>query len=96
MTFRTLAPITISTERSEQAFQPVGREDYQQTELKRRASAPSLERRTPYLGFGYPFYSPYFYGPSFFYYSGPRYYGGGSFYGGRGFFGGRGHYGRRR
>ena len=37
VTFRTLAPITISTERSEQAFQPVGREDYQQTELKRSA-----------------------------------------------------------
>jgi hypothetical protein len=72
VTFRTLAAITISTERSEQAFQPVGREDYPQTELKRRASAPSLERRAPY----YPYYEPYFYGLRFFFYSGPRYYGG--------------------
>lgn len=97
VTFRTLEPITISTDRSQQAFQPVGREDYQQTELRRRASPPSLERRTPfYYGFGYPYYSPYFYGPSFFYYSGPRYFGGGSFYSGRGFFGGRGYYGRLR
>ena len=97
VTFRTLEPITISTDRSEQAFQPVGREDYQQTELTRRGSPPSLEPRTPFnFGFGYPYYSPYFYGPSLFYNFGPRYYGGGSFYRGRGFFGGRGYYGRRR
>ncbi len=99
VTFRTLEPITISTERSEQAFQPVEREDYRQTELKSRVSAPSLRSRDPYYygGFGYPYYSPYYYspyayGPSFFFYGGRGYFGGRGYYGGRSF-GGRGYYG---
>lgn len=78
LTFRTLAPIEISTDRGERAFLPVRQQDYEPT-LQRRET-----RRTPSLYPGamyYPYawggpwgYSPYWYGPSVFFYSGPRYY----------------------
>ena len=94
LTFRTLQPVAISTERSEQAFHPVRQGDYEQRQLARRpAQRPTL--MAPYYGgyYSYPYmYSPYFWGPSFYYYSGPRFYGGRGFYVGRGFGGG----GRRR
>lgn len=97
LTFRLEAPIVISTERSGQAFQPVGQEDYEQRNLDRQrprmAPRPSLYGGGSY-GPGYygaAYYPPFFYGPSFFFSSGPGFYGRG-FYG-RGFYG-RG-YGRR-
>lgn len=87
LTFRLEAPITINTERSAYAFQPVSREDYQ-------ASGPSLRQGgqpgqpvyRPYPAYGaYPYAYPYgypygyvgaypYWGPSFFIYGGPRYY----------------------
>lgn len=97
LTFRTLAPVEVPTERGERAFQPVGQQDYEPTTLQRREArrGPSLYPGplfNPY-GWGGPWgYSPYGYGPSLFFYSGPRYYR--SYGGGFGRFGG-GH-GRRR
>jgi len=76
LTFRTLDPLTIATERSGQAFQPVRQEDYEPRTLQRR-----VERRTrpdwgPYWGGGlwypYSYWGPGFWGPSFYYFSGPR------------------------
>ncbi|MCC6368918.1 MAG: hypothetical protein IT165_35800 [Bryobacterales bacterium] len=93
LTFRTLAPLTINTENSAQAFQPVRQQDYE-PRLQQRVSRPAPP--APYY-YGYdpffysPFYSPYYYGwgPSFYYFSGPRFY--------RGFGGGfRGRGGWRR
>jgi hypothetical protein len=96
LTFRLANPVTISTERSEQAFQPVTRQDYE--------GSNQLRTRPPgmYGGPGYPppppYYSPYYagaypypyyyggpflgygFGPSFYFYSRPRFYGGGHFY----------------
>jgi hypothetical protein len=71
--FRTLAPITISTERSGHAFQPVRQGDFEPRgpQLQRRVA---LQPRPYYAPYPYP-YSPYFYGPSFYFYSGPRFYG---------------------
>lgn len=89
LTFRTLAPLTINTENSAQAFQPVRQQDYE-PRLQQRVSRPAPP--SPYY-YGYspflysPFYSPYYYGwgPSFYFYSGPRFYRGfGGFYGRRG------------
>lgn len=83
VTFRTLAPITISTERAPHAFQPVRQTDYERQTLERRPAPPPR----PSLYFGG--YSPYFYGPGYYGYWGPRYYTPRVFIGGhRGF---RGH-----
>jgi hypothetical protein len=79
VTFRTLQPLTISTEQSDQAFQAVNQEDYEPNRLQQRIvrRPPSLYYPGYYAGGSYdPFYSPYFYGPRFYYFSGPRYYGG--------------------
>ncbi|HEU0121465.1 MAG TPA: hypothetical protein VFQ91_13125 [Bryobacteraceae bacterium] len=90
VTFRTLAPITVTTERSAQAFQPVRQTDYERQTLDRRPApqpSPSL-----YYGLYNPyFYGPGYWGPSFYNYWGPRYYYGGPrvFIGGRGGFRGR-------
>ena len=86
LTFRLEAPVTISTERSEQAFQPVGQEDYEQHGFDRQR--PQLRPRPSLYGGGYygpgyygpavygpGYYSPFFYGPSFYFRSGPRFYG---------------------
>jgi hypothetical protein len=87
LTFRTLAPIPISTDAAPQAFLPVQQSDYQSTAQTRgpvrRAPAPAPYYGGPYFGgpyFGYPYpyYGPYFYGPRVF------------IYGGRGFGYGRG------
>ena len=83
LTFRLEAPITISTERSEQAFQPVGQEDYEQQGFDRQGPQmrprPSLYGGPGYYGrpalYGPGYYSPFFYGPSFYFHSGPRFYG---------------------
>jgi hypothetical protein len=67
LTFRTVTPTTISTERSAQAFLPVTQQDYEQSgpRLQRRAAVPPpYYRPYPYYG-PYPYYyGPGFYGPS--------------------------------
>ncbi len=80
LTFRTLEPLTISTDRSAQAFLPVRQADYEQESLRRRAGTPPtlMAPPPPYYYYGYP-YPPYFYGTGIFIHSG-RY-----FYHGRGF-----------
>jgi hypothetical protein len=91
VTFRTTAPVTISTERAPHAFQPVRQTDYERQNLERR---PAPQPR-PSLYYGA--YDPFFYGgPSLWYgggygYWGSRYYGGGS----RIYIGGRGGHRRR-
>lgn len=93
VTFRTVAPVTISTERAPHAFGPVQQTDYER-QLERR---PAPERR-PSMYYGGYGYNPYFFGgPSLWYgggyggFWGPRYYGGP-----RIFIGGRGGGHRRR
>ena len=67
--FRTLAAVAVTTDRAEHAFQPVRQEDYEpRQQLQRRATVA----HPPYYA-TYPY--PYFYGPRFFFYSGPRFYG---------------------
>ena len=85
LTFRTLEPLTISTERAGMAFQPVTQSDYETRQLVQRSGPPRMAV-SPYYGgyyggWGYPYYySPYYYGSSLMFYSGPRFY-----YGGRGY-----------
>ena len=77
LTFRLEAPVAISTERSEQAFQPVGQEDYEQRGFDRER--PQMRPRPSLYGgpgvYGPGYYSPFVYGPSFYFHSGPRFYG---------------------
>ncbi|MBI5281118.1 MAG: hypothetical protein HY858_05495 [Candidatus Solibacter usitatus] len=79
LTFRLLEPVTIATERSGASFRPATQEDYGQRLVeRRRAVAPPY-----YAGFGYPwFYTPYYWGPGPYFYTGVRFY--------------HGHGGRRR
>lgn len=76
LTFRTLVPLTISTENAAHAFQAVRQEDYEPARrLERRAVAPpSLYPPPFYYSDYYRPYSPYFYGPSVFFYSRPHYF----------------------
>lgn len=85
VTFRTMAPITISTDRSAQAFTPVRQEDFEPRLQQRRST--TIVRNGPvypyygggYWGGNYWGYSP-FWGPSFSFYSTRRFgygYGGG-------------------
>ncbi len=78
LTFRIDAPITFSTERSYEAFQPVMQEDYERDGGYRQGPPPRLAQR-PYYGYPYPYYYgggyPYW-GPSIGFYG---------VYGGRGF-----------
>jgi hypothetical protein len=88
MTFRLETPVTISTERNEQAFQPVTPQDYENHQQQLRPRPPAAY----YGGPGYPppppaYYAPYYAGvypyPYPYYYGGPffGYYGfGPSFY----------------
>jgi len=59
LTFRTQDPITISTDRSSQAFAPVRQEDY---EPAPQAQRPQLARRRPGFGAPYPCGYPPVYG----------------------------------
>ena len=92
VTFRTLAPVTISTERAPHAFQPVRQTDYENQSIDRRP-APQPRPTLIYGG-----YDPWFWGPGWY---GGGWYGRG-WYGPRaGFWGGprvviRGGGGRRR
>jgi hypothetical protein len=74
LTFRVANPITISTERSEQAFQPVTPRDYEGVNQV-RPRQPSMSSGPGYPGGGYPppppYYSPYYAGGYPYYYGGP-------------------------
>jgi hypothetical protein len=76
LTFRLLEPVTISTERSAQAFQPTRQEDYGQGPALQHRPAARYAPPPPYYGYGYydPFWGPYpyYYGPGFYGYFGPR------------------------
>jgi hypothetical protein len=108
LTFRTIDTVTISTQRSGDAFQPVRQQDYRsQVQPRQRAVAPQPYYYGGYYGYPYYdpfFYDPFFYGPSigFYYggvyggYRGGGYRGGGGFRGGGGSRGGGGGGGRRR
>ena len=67
ITFRTLTPVSISTERAEHAFQRVRQEDYEPRQLARRATSRRGPPPPPFFYSGYWPYSPFFYGPGFFY-----------------------------
>lgn len=88
VTFRTMEPITVNTDRSAQAFLPVRQNDYE-PQFQQRPPA-TVVRPAPMYGYGYPYYGggywgsywgpgwgygPYW-GPSFSFY-GSRFYGGG-------------------
>lgn len=95
LTFRLEAPVTVAADSYAAAFQPVSQQDYEQKPaLRQRAQwGPFPPPYYNYYGYGwgypgYPgywnyYYPPYFYGPSFFFYSGPHYFHGGGFRGGR-------------
>ncbi len=81
VTFRTLAPITISTERAPHAFQPVRQTDYENQSLDRRPAPqprPSLiyGGYDPFLWgpgwYGGGWYGRGWYGPRYSYFGGPR------------------------
>jgi hypothetical protein len=100
LTFRTIDSVTIATDRSGDAFQPVRQQDYRsQLQPRERAVAPPAPYYGGYYGgyydpFYYPYgYYPYGYGFGFGGFYGPSVIirGGGGFRGG-GFRGG----GRRR
>lgn len=55
LTFRTMEPLTISTDRSSLAFVPVRQEDYASETQPRQ---PRLARRPPGYGIGYPYGYP--------------------------------------
>lgn len=84
VTFRTLEPVTINTERSAQAFQAVRQTDYEPNhQLQRRTVQQVVPAVSPWwysgYGYGYPYYYPgYYWGPSVgFYFGGRGYYRGG-------------------
>jgi len=85
LTFRLEEPLTVSTENSQVAFQPVRPEDYEPQRTLRQSSRAAAGPPPPppyyYWNDWYwdPFYYPGFYGPSFYFSTGPR------FFGGRGF-----------
>lgn len=85
LTFRLEHPLSVSTERAEQAFEPVGRDDYDRQPALRQSPQPR-----PSLYYGpssyYGGYDPYYWGPRSYFYGGP------SLFFGRGY--GYGHYGR--
>jgi hypothetical protein len=105
LTFRIETPLTISTERSPQAFRYVQPNEYDRPYETQHAPpgpyASQAPAPAPYYGayppYPYPYYGygyPYYWGPSFSFFVGPRF-GWGGYYGhgyyGRGYYGG-GHY----
>ena len=68
LTFRLEAPLTVSTEGREQAFQPVTQQDYERDTLRRRsrpyAFVPPYPPPPYYWGYYGP--GPYYYGPAFY------------------------------
>lgn len=81
ITFRLMEPMTIMTDRSGDAFQPVRQGDYEQNRLIQRTivQRPAYAPSYGYSGYGPGYYGPRYgsgFGPSLYFYSGPRYYGG--------------------
>jgi hypothetical protein len=95
VSFRTMAPLTVVTENSEQAFQPVRQEDYEQNHLPQRAVAPQVVVAPRPYYYGGPYYDgwPYYYGPGLYFSGGPGFYSGYGYY--RGGYGQGGYRGRR-
>jgi hypothetical protein len=97
MRFRLMEPVTVNTERSQHAFQPVQQNDFDSRPLQSRVQV--RQQNPGYWGWGGPYYySPWMWGPS---YWGPGWGWGGGYntfiirgggWGGRGWGGG----GRRR
>ncbi len=93
MKFRLTEPVTINTERSAHAFQPVRQEDYDgNRSLQHRVTV----RKPGYYAGGPYYYSPYYWGPSYGYWGpgwgwGPSFYVGGYYRGGYRGGGFRGH-----
>lgn len=81
LTFRLAQPLTVSTSNSAQAFRPVAPEDYPQRSLRQTARvAPPPPRPYYYWDDWYMggyYYPRYFYGPRFYFSTGPRFFGGG-------------------
>ncbi len=74
LTFRTLAPLTILTDRSRQAFRPVSQADYEQPGLQRRAGPPPAPRPAYYTDYRYDYpYRRFYYGTTFHFFTGPPY-----------------------
>ena len=69
LSFRTLEPLTISTERSAHSFLAVSQDDFDRGLRTRQGPPPTLVRRPSYYNG-----SPYYYGYPHYY--GPRFYGG--------------------
>ena len=87
VTFRLQAPLAISTEKSQVAFQPVTQQDFNNNAQSndQRPRRPGYYVRGPYGPYYNPYYGNYYgYGPGF--YPGPYFYGGLGFYG-PGFYG---------
>jgi hypothetical protein len=79
LSFRLNIPVALSTERSQAAFQPVNREDYDRpagTRVARRSRQFASDPPYPSPNY-YPYYYPYYFGPG---YPGV-YFGFGGFYG---------------
>jgi hypothetical protein len=78
LTFRLENPVVVNTQNSE-AFVPVSQQDYDQRAGFQNRPAPRVIAGppAPYYPYPYPYYyyGPGFFGPSFFFYSGPRFYG---------------------
>jgi len=67
LTFRTTAPITVSTDRAPQAFLPVQQSDYDQRPVLQRRVGPPPPYGYPYAYGPYPYGYPYYYGPGYYY-----------------------------
>ncbi len=82
LTFRLAAPVPVSTERSEQAFQPVTQQDYEGNNQMRQRQ-PSMYARPGYGSYPPPppYYAPYYAGGYPYYYGSPFYGYGGYGYG---------------
>jgi hypothetical protein len=89
LSFKLDAPVTISTEKSQVAFQPVSQDDYGVNQQRSDRPQRMVYGGGGYGGYGYPYYYapyPYYYG----FYPGPFFFGyGGGYRFGGGFRGGR-------
>lgn len=100
LTFRLVAPLTISTDRGQVAFQPVTQQDYNAGAPRlSRQPAPAYPAYSPApLYYPYDYYCPFCFGwgyyPAPFYFGSYNFYGFGPRFGGFGGFG-RGGFGRR-
>jgi hypothetical protein len=91
LTFRLEQPLAVSTSNSAQAFRPVAPADYQPQRTLRQTARTTAPPRPYYWDdwdMGGYYYPRYWYGPGFYFSTGPMFYGGGG--------GFRGGGGRRR